>query len=78
MYQTLQRGAPVLRPVIVVTLVSSLAGCGLFPDRSMRYQQEPLGEPLEMPEEVPREAFQSEYRIPPVRGATTGLARGKL
>lgn len=76
MYETLQRGAPVLRPVIVVTLVSSVAGCGLFPDRSMRYQQEPLGEPLEMPEEVSREAFQSEYRIPPVRG-TNGLGSGE-
>jgi outer membrane protein assembly factor BamC len=42
----------------------------------MRYQQEPLGEPLEMPEEVPREAFQSEYRIPPVRGSN-GLGSGE-
>ena len=76
MYETLQRGAPVLRPVIVVTLVSSLAGCGLFPDRSMRYQQEPLGEPLEVPQELPREAFQSKYPIPPVRG-TNGLGSGE-
>lgn len=76
MYETLQRGAPVLRPVIVVTLVSSLAGCGLFPDRSMRYQQEPLGEPLDIPDDLPREQFQSEYRIPQVRG-TNDLGDGE-
>ena len=76
MYEAFQRGAPVLRPVIVVTLVSSLAGCGLFPDRSLRYQEEPYGEPLEMPEGIPREAFQSEYPIPPARG-TNGLGSGE-
>lgn len=76
MYETLQRGAPVLRPVIVVTLVSSMAGCGLFPDRSLRYQEEPYGEPLEMPEGIPRETFQSEYPIPPARG-TNGLGSGE-
>ena len=76
MYETLQRGAPVLRPVIVVSLVSVLAGCGLFPDRSLRYEEEPYGEPLEMPEGIPREAFQSEYPVPPVRG-TNGLGAGE-
>lgn len=75
MHKTPQRGAAILRPVIVVTLVSSVAGCGLFPDRSMRYQHEPLGQPLEIPDDLSRQQFESEYRIPEVQGAN-GLGNG--
>lgn len=55
-----------MRFVAVAAILPVIGGCGLFPDRSLDYRDEPLGEPLRMPGDLPRESFQSEYVIPEI------------
>ena len=49
---------------IVLVLVLTLGGCSLFPDRAERYQAEPYGEPLQVPEGKSTERLTSRYPIP--------------
>lgn len=59
------------RFLLVMTLVASLSGCGLFPDRAESYLDEPEGEPLAVPEGADRSRLESLYPIP---GPRTVLA----
>lgn len=59
--------SPRLRLVTIMAVLPLAGGCGLFPDRSLQYRDEPEGEPLEVPKDLSRQSFESKYVIPEIR-----------
>ena len=57
-----------LRLTAAIAVLPLAGGCGLFPDRSLDYREEPLGEPLQVPDDLSRASFESEYVIPEIPG----------
>ncbi|MFO7788347.1 MAG: outer membrane protein assembly factor BamC [Halospina sp.] len=60
-----------IRLTAAIAVLPLAGGCGLFPDRSLEYREAPLGEPLQVPEDLSSQSFESEYVIPEVRGDAT-------
>ncbi len=66
-----------VRPALVLLMVAMVAACGVFPDRTLRYQQVQLGEPLKLPEDHPRRGFTGIYAIPEVVGTGDLVVDGR-
>lgn len=66
------RAAPATgRFLLALLLGTAVAGCSLFPDRSESYLNEPMGEPLKVPEGTDRSRLSSQYPIPDILSVVT-------
>lgn len=71
------RVSHLVRVTSLLLLLLLISACGVLPDRTLRYQQAEVGEPVKLPEDMPRRGFTGIYTIPEMVGTGELVADGR-